>query len=148
MNQGHWEARKKANDSRLKKICDRLQRFHPEFKEWVEENKNLAREERINSSDPCSAALRRSGGDLGSQPMMTRKAPTGAQVNPLAFNDSSLQRMYKAFQSRESMSIRGVETKAFSTVDSLLPAELDPQVVAHIHEWRSGTFHRIGPSLA
>ena len=69
-------------------------------------------------------------------------------MNPLAFNDSSLQRMYKAFQSRESMSIRGVETKAFSTVDSLLPAELDPQVVAHIHEWRSGMFHRIGPSLA
>lgn len=82
MNQGQWDVRKKANDSRLKKICDRLERFDPEFKVWAEESKNLARaERRLNNSDPRYGAL--ASGSFGSQ--VTRKPLTGAQLNPLAF---------------------------------------------------------------
>lgn len=75
------------------------------------------------------------GGDAGSEPYITTKQMTGKQLSPLAFSEKSLKAMYKAFQNRQPMSIRA-ETKAFSSVDSLLPAQLDPQVVAHIHEWR------------
>jgi hypothetical protein len=58
MNPGQYQVKKKANDGRIKKIRERLTRFDPEFKEWVEENKNLAREERLlNNSDPRYAAL-------------------------------------------------------------------------------------------
>ena len=88
--------------------------------------------------DNCAAyrAVEMYGGDMGNEPNVTTKAMTGAQLSPMAFGQKSLQRMYKAFQERQNCSIRAAETKAFSTVDSLLPAQLDPQVVAHIHEWR------------
>lgn len=77
MNQGQWDVRKKANDSRLKKICDRLERFDPEFKVWAEESKNLARaERRLNNSDPLYGAV--ASGSFGSQ--VTRKPLTGAQL--------------------------------------------------------------------
>jgi HK97 family phage major capsid protein len=69
----------------------------------------------------------------GAAPGYTTKAVTGGQLSPLNFSDGSLGAMYKAFNARQPMSI---ESKAFSTIESLLPAELDPQVVARIHENR------------
>jgi HK97 family phage major capsid protein len=53
----------------------------------------------------------------------------------MSFSDNSLKAMYQAFRDRQPLSIKA-DTKAFSTVESLLPPELDPNVVAHIHEWR------------
>lgn len=104
MNQGQWDVRKKANDSRLKKICDRLERFDPEFKVWAEESKNLARaERRLNNSDPLYGAV--ASGSFGSQ--VTRKPLTGAQLNPLAFSADSLRKMFKPFQSREHKDVGG-----------------------------------------
>jgi len=89
-------------------------------------------------ADPRIVALKSFGGDLGAEfdAPVTQKA-TGAQLSPLAFSDSSLKQMYKAFQNRQPFSIRAeVSKKAFSTVDSLLPAELAPGIIAHQHEWR------------
>jgi HK97 family phage major capsid protein len=62
-----------------------------------------------------------------------KKALTGKQVSPLAFSETKLKEMHRAFQNRQSYSI---QAKGFSTVESLLPAELEPGVVEHIHEWR------------
>src|ERR1700722_453426 len=74
------------------------------------------------------------GNDAG--PVNIESGPEkGAQLNPLTLPTAQLQKMYKAFRDRQPMSIKA-EHKAFSTVESLLPAQLDPQVVAHIHEWR------------
>src|SRR5271167_1630010 len=49
-------------------------------------------------SDPRYAALRGFGGDAGTEPVVTSKAMTGAQLNPLSFSDASLNKMYKAFK--------------------------------------------------
>jgi HK97 family phage major capsid protein len=69
----------------------------------------------------------------GPAPSYNTKAVTGGQLSPLNFSDESLGAMYKAFNARQPMSI---ESKGYSTIESLLPAELDPQVVAKIHENR------------
>lgn len=72
------------------------------------------------------------GGDAGSQPNVpTTKALTGAQSNPLRISDTDVKGLYRAAVSRQSYA-----TKAFSTVESLLPAQLDPNVLGKIHENR------------
>ncbi|OBK98030.1 phage major capsid protein [Mycobacterium sp. 1165178.9] len=60
-----------------------------------------------------------------------KKALTGAQLNPLRFSDASAKTLYDAVSKRQTASV-----KAFSTVDSLLPPELAPGVLAKIHEHR------------
>jgi HK97 family phage major capsid protein len=79
------------------------------------------------------AALRCSGMDLGSEPEVTEKRVTGRELSPLSFTKADLKAGYEAFKNRTPISI---QTKAFSTVESLLPPQLSPEVVAHIHEWR------------
>jgi hypothetical protein len=90
------------------------------------------------AEDPRYAALRGYGGDAGSEPqIIAPQKTTGAQLNPLAFGQKSLNAMYKAFKDRQPMTIKAEPiTKSFSSVDSLLPAQLDPQVIGQIHEWR------------
>jgi hypothetical protein len=100
-----------------------------DFKAWK------ARKERHDSVQPNIMSKMVESGNLGTEPTITTKKLTGAQLNPLAFGDASLKAMHKAFEDRQSFSINA-DTKAFSTVDSLLPAELAPGVVGHIHEWR------------
>jgi HK97 family phage major capsid protein len=87
---------------------------------------------RLNVSTAASA-MAQSGGDLGREPAITTKAMTGRELSPMTFSPADLQAAYKAYKSRQPMSI---QTKAFSSVDNLLPAELDPSVVGQIHEWR------------
>jgi HK97 family phage major capsid protein len=60
-----------------------------------------------------------------------KKALTGAQLNPLAFSDASAKTLYEAVSRRQTASV-----KAFSTVDSLIPPQLAPGVLAKIHEHR------------
>jgi HK97 family phage major capsid protein len=83
--------------------------------------------------DPVFAALRESGGDLGTQPDHTivGKTLTGAQANPLWFDQKALQTLHKSLTTGQ-----GVSVKAFSTVDSLIPAQLDPNILPKIHENR------------
>jgi HK97 family phage major capsid protein len=73
--------------------------------------------------------------DAGSQPDYSSKRLTGRQLSPMEFSDTSLKRAFKAFKNGENFTMKA-ETKGYSDVDSLLPAQLNPSVVAHIHENR------------
>lgn len=57
----------------------------------------------------------------------------GAQVFPLAFEDVHLKAMHEAVAHRQSFAIK---TKAFNSVDSLLPSQLQPTVVGPQYEGR------------
>ncbi len=126
-------------DLNTKGLTERIQRIKDDKAE-------LDRREEVQKShanDPRIAALRMYGGDLGSQPdIPVSKKSTGAQLSPLSFPESSLKAMHKAFQNRQAFSIRAVEKKGFSTVDSLLPAELAPGVVAH--DWCTALVTELG----
>jgi HK97 family phage major capsid protein len=56
---------------------------------------------------------------------------TGRQVAPLAFDDESLRALHTAAVSRQSLQV-----KAFSSPDSLLPAQLYPVPIGPVHEGR------------
>ncbi|MCT7371447.1 phage major capsid protein [Mycolicibacterium llatzerense] len=74
------------------------------------------------------------GGDAATGPVETPadgEYKRGAEVNPLKVDAKALKGLHERAVRRESFA-----TKAFSTVDSLLPAQLDPQVLAKIHENR------------
>ena len=84
------------------------------------------------AGDPRYAALRHYGGDAGSQPDPAISGTTlGAQANPLRLDQKALATVHQAMSTRQS-----VETKAFSTLDSLIPAQLDPNILPKIHEHR------------
>jgi HK97 family phage major capsid protein len=57
----------------------------------------------------------------------------GAQVAPLAFAEEHLKSMHDAVTHRQSFAIK---TKSFNSVDSLLPAQLHPNVVGPQYETR------------
>jgi HK97 family phage major capsid protein len=104
----------------------------------AEEKEYLDRHEAAHksiASDPRYAAVMASGGDLGSEPDIPVSKATGRDLCPLAFKQSDLKLAFKAHQKRQPFTLRAA-TKGFSTVDSLLPAELAPGVVEHQHEWR------------
>jgi HK97 family phage major capsid protein len=64
---------------------------------------------------------------------------TGREIAPLALSEASLKALYDAQESGQSMRVKAAfqpETKAFSTVDPLLPPQLQPGIVKQIHEWR------------
>jgi HK97 family phage major capsid protein len=79
-------------------------------------------------------AIKAYGGDLGSEPgIPVGQRPLGKQVCPLGFSRESLHKAFKAIKSGQNYAI---EAKGFSTVDSLLPAELAPGIMPEEHEWR------------
>jgi Phage capsid family len=64
---------------------------------------------------------------------------TGREVSPLALPEPALKALYDAQESGQSIRVKAAfqpETKAFSTVDPLLPPTLQPGIVEQIHEWR------------
>jgi HK97 family phage major capsid protein len=63
--------------------------------------------------------------------MDARAMKSGRAVSPLGISDAAMKSLYAAASSRQSLSV-----KAFSTVDGLLPAQLDPNVLAQQHESR------------
>lgn len=73
------------------------------------------------------------GGGAGGQVVTKTVQLTGRETAPLAFDESDLQVMHKAIQSRQPMMIK---TKAFSSPDTQLPAQLSPQVIGPVHENR------------
>jgi HK97 family phage major capsid protein len=96
-------------------------------------------EELFAETDPDGRAKalqwRAAGADAGDDAGVgvTSKAVmhTGRDMAPLAFADESLKALHEAVVSRQSLQI-----KAFSTADSLLPAQLAPQVLGPVHETR------------
>jgi HK97 family phage major capsid protein len=88
-------------------------------------------EKRFNASaasplgmDAASAAGHATGASI------TRKG-MGNSLNPLHFAQDSLEAVFKAASARQSLS-----TKAFSTVEGLIPAQLDPAILGKVHESR------------
>ena len=73
----------------------------------------------------------RNAGYAAAEGAVSTKAVTGRQTSPLAFGDESLKAMHAAVVARQSLQI-----KAFSTADSLLPAQLAPRVLGPVHESR------------
>lgn len=139
MNKSQYEHRRRAYNAWAAAINPKIkavegknfrgdvEQLKSEVAAFLEEGEALDRAAKSFGGDAALA----SGGNAGRAPTVTTKAMTGAQVNPLAFPEGSLKRMHQAFLERTPLSI-----KAYSTVASLLPAQLDPNVVAHIHEWR------------
>ncbi|POX92233.1 phage major capsid protein [Mycobacterium kansasii] len=71
-------------------------------------------------------------GGLGSQPKLLMKGRRlGREVCPLAFKEADLKAVHKAMETGQNIRI-----KAFSSVESLLPAQLYPNVIGKIHEHR------------
>jgi HK97 family phage major capsid protein len=112
----------------IKKRLDDLADEKELLDRWEERNKAVA-------SDPRYAAVMANGGDLGTQPDVPVTKATGKDLCPLAFKQADLKLAFKAHQNRQPFTLRAA-AKGFSTVDSLLPAELAPGVVEHQHEWR------------
>jgi HK97 family phage major capsid protein len=73
------------------------------------------------------------GGANGGTPPRPGLRRKGAQVAPLAFEEEHLKAMHDAVTHRQSFAIK---TKSFNTVDSLLPAQLQPNVVGPQYETR------------
>jgi HK97 family phage major capsid protein len=87
--------------------------------------KSLERQEQV-------PAWARGAADSGTAPTVTGKSLTGAQVNPLRLSEASSKTLFDTAQSRGS-----VKVKAFSTLESLIPAQLDPSVLTkNLHEQR------------
>lgn len=135
------ESREKELDARFEDLKRRSKslnsqnsaQFKADLDQVQEEYAELDRDKKSFAMSR-SAILKIDGSALGyGGAAVQRKSVTGAQVNPLAFDESALKAMYKAFKNRQQYSI---QAKDFSTVDSLLPAQLAPGVVAHQHEWR------------
>jgi HK97 family phage major capsid protein len=74
-----------------------------------------------------SAADQHQGGTV----VDTKAAKTGRGVSPLAFSEVAMKGLHAAAASRQNFA-----TKAFSSIDSLLPAQLDPNVLGAVHENR------------
>jgi HK97 family phage major capsid protein len=123
--------------SQLEALAPECERLAAEYKklEW----------EKQNGPDSVAAKLRYSGADSTkgctppSQSFDGRKP--GREANPLAFRAEDFYALYKSMGAGQNMRIKSigpdqVETKAFSTVDPLLPAQLFPSVIAAIHENR------------
>lgn len=104
----------------------------------------LKRHEDNASSAAFAAKMGGSFGDLATQPVkVITKAMTGAQLNPLRISDANLKALHSAASSKQTYA-----TKAFSTVDGLLPAQLDPSVLGKVHENRLLDYIPVRPITA
>jgi HK97 family phage major capsid protein len=128
------------------KSYDGLDDIQRRLDELAEEKELLDRHESARksiASDPRYAAIAASGGDIADQPVKAKevKRQLGREACPLAFTEESLKRVHEAMQNGQNIRIKAfdpadVSTKAFSTVDPLLPAELFPSIIGKIHEHR------------
>jgi HK97 family phage major capsid protein len=133
------QAIEQKNYSGLDDIQDRLNKL-------AEEKELLDRTEaghKAAASDPRWAAIAGSMGDAADQPVRAKevKRPLGREACPLAFTEESLKAVHQAMQEGRNIRVKAfnpadVQTKAFSTVDPLLPAELFPSIIARVHEAR------------
>jgi HK97 family phage major capsid protein len=100
--------------------------------------KLAAEREELDRAEAVSKAARQHpaagfGADQADSPVSSQEpvVRTGREVSPLAFTKGAMETLHKAVESHQPVSV-----KAFGTVDSLLPAQLDPLVVGKIHEHR------------
>ena len=105
-----------------------------QFAEWEAAGENLDFEDSRRNVTGKYASLKAFGGDLGNAPAIPTTKATGATNSPF-FSTAQLRAAHKAFLEYQPFTATA-EKKAFSTVEPLLPAQLAPGVVEHIHEWR------------
>jgi hypothetical protein len=150
MNKSQWEVRQKANNELrdwLRTQVNSLQtkgwtkdqvaaKYGDKAVAWQDEQEQLDRAKTGHDMSEKWMTKMANSGDLGSRPNVpVGKKLTGAHVSPMAFSEPTLKAMYKAYVDGQPLSVKA-ESKAFSTVDPLLPAQLDPIVVPQFHEWR------------
>jgi HK97 family phage major capsid protein len=157
VNKSQLEVRQKANnelgmyvsnkmaDLRKKGYTEAhtLAQYKAKINEWFEEQEELDRARAGKAS--VETMVRKMGvaaGDLGnaSNPSPTRRLK-GRDACPLAFKESDFKALHKAMETGQNIRIKSVgvgdvETKAFSTAESLLPAQLYPGIIGKVHEHR------------
>lgn len=148
MNKAQLDARKKANeelgiwisnrvaDLKIKGFSEKqaYARYESKAQQFLDEKETLDRAEAaIEASDAMMKTLGNAGDLRGvsSDYEIENKTVTGAQLNPARFSDASAKTLYDAITKRQNASV-----KAFSTVESLIPAQLQPGVLEKIHEHR------------
>jgi HK97 family phage major capsid protein len=112
-----------------------------ELDAWLTEHDDLKQERKaIELSKEMWGKMGGSAGDLGSgSTAPSTKRLKGREACPLAFRESDFKALHQAMATGQNIRIKSVgdvETKAFSTAESLLPAELYPGLIAAVHEHR------------
>jgi hypothetical protein len=118
--------------------------MNTKLKEWHNEQEELDRARKNNdSADAMMTKMGGGAGDLGSgSTAPSVKRLKGREACPLAFKDSDFQDLHRAMATGQNIRIKSignvgdVETKAFSTAESLLPPQLYQGIIAKIHEHR------------
>lgn len=112
---------------------------------WTNEQKALDNERSVvEATNKMGGMESGSLGNYANSFPLPNKRLKGREACPLAFRESDFRAVHKAMESGQNITIKGtggifgdnVETKAFSTVDPLLPPELFPSIIAKIHEHR------------
>jgi hypothetical protein len=99
---------------------------------------------KFDNSQELISKLGGNPGDLGNAPRTSANkleiATKGYDINPLTFDNTAIDKILKSMDEGNPIVgktfINEVGKKAFNTVESLLPAQLNPNVVARIHEDR------------
>jgi HK97 family phage major capsid protein len=102
------------------------------------DRKELDRQEAAVTTGKFAALRAYGDDDFGTQTIKNGRR-TGREVAPLTLPEPALKALYDAHESGQSIRVKAAfqpETKAFSTVDPLLPPQLQPGIVEQIHEWR------------
>jgi len=155
VNKSQIEVRQKANNelgiwvsnkmAELKKKgyteAQTLAQYKAKINEWYEEQDVLDRARAGNVS--VEAMVSKMGvcaGDLGNaNPPSPTKRMKGRDACPLAFKESDFRALHAAMEKGQNIRIKSVgdvSTKAFSTAESLLPAQLYPGIIGKVHEHR------------
>jgi HK97 family phage major capsid protein len=156
VNKAQLEVRQKANNelgiyvsnkmADLKKKgyteAQVLAQYKGKINEWYDEQEALDRARAGNAS--VEAMVSKMGvfaGDLGGTSSPPTKRMKGRDACPLAFKEADFRALHKAMETGQNIRIKSVgvgdvETKAFSTAESLLPAQLYPGIIGKVHEHR------------
>jgi HK97 family phage major capsid protein len=114
-----------------------------ELDAWMTESEDLRRERKgLELSREMMTKMGGNAGDLGSgSTAPSTKRLKGREFCPLAFKESDFKALHQAMATGQNIRIKSVgvgdvETKAFSTAESLLPAQLFGSLIAAVHEHR------------
>jgi HK97 family phage major capsid protein len=114
------------------KSYDMLADIEARVEQLAADRAELDRAESVSKAAGKHAALMY-GADAAEHQAVDTKGihQLGRDVSPLAFTEASLKTLHKGMENHTPVSV-----KAFSSVDSLLPAELSPLVIGKQHEHR------------
>src|SRR6516164_9313203 len=133
-----WQAKGYSHSVACKKVEGKIDA-------WTNEQKALDNERSVvEATNKMGGMESGSLGNYANSFPLPNKRLKGREACPLAFRESDFRAVHKAMESGQNITIKGtggifgdnVETKAFSTVDPLLPPELFPSIIAKIHEHR------------